>query len=48
MRLWDKFKLTTDFCHYFCLGDCRQNEVDIEVEGNSESSQSKTWNSTNC
>ena len=48
MSLWDKFKLTTDFGHYFCLGDCRQNEVDIEVEGNSESSQSKTWNSTNC
>ena len=29
------------FGHYFCLGDCRKNEDDIEVEGNSERGKSK-------
>ena len=29
------------FGHYFCLGDCRKNEVDIKVEGNSERGKSK-------
>ena len=42
MRLGEKFEVTIVFGHYFCLGDCRQNEVDIEVEANSESSKSKT------
>ena len=42
MSLWEKFDVTIIFADYFCLGDCRQNEGDIEVEGNSESSKSKT------
>ena len=42
MSLWEKFEVTIVFGHYFCLDDCKQNEVDIEVEGNSESSKSKT------
>ena len=37
----EKFEVTIVFGHYFCLGDCRHSEVDIEVEGNSEGSKSK-------
>ena len=42
MSLLEKFEVTIVFGHYFCLGDCRQNEVDNEVEGNSESIKSNT------
>ena len=41
MNLREKFEVTIVFGHYFCLGDCRQNEVDIEVEGKSERRKSK-------
>ena len=31
-----------DVCHYFCLGYCVQNTVDIEVQGDPEINKSKT------
>ena len=42
MSLSEKFEVAIVFGQYFCLGDCTQNEVDLEVEPISESSKSKT------